>query len=115
MRLTGPALAVVSPSAVQSSRSISLPSVDLDAYVAANRPHWERLEHLVSRRGRLDGEEADELVTLYQRVATHLSVVRSSAPDAVLVGRLSTLVARARSAVAGAHTPAWRDVSRFFL
>jgi len=89
--------------------------VDLDAYVAANRPHWERLDDLVSRRGKLSGPEADELVTLYQRVGTHLSVIRSSAPNAALVGQLSTLVARARSAVTGAHTPAWRDVSRFFL
>ncbi|MEQ7128851.1 stage II sporulation protein M [Actinopolymorpha sp. B11F2] len=89
--------------------------MDLDAYVAANQPAWERLETLVARRGRLSGAEADELVMLYQRVATHLSVVRSSAPDAVLVGRLSTLVARARSAVTGAHTPAWREVARFFL
>ncbi|WP_020580420.1 stage II sporulation protein M [Actinopolymorpha alba] len=88
--------------------------MDLDAYVAAHRAHWNRLEVLLSRRGRLTGEEADELLTLYQRVATHLSVVRSSAPDAVLVERLSTLVAQARSAVTGAHTPAWRDVARFF-
>lgn len=89
--------------------------MDLDAYVAAHQEQWRRLETLVARRGRLTGAEADELVTLYQRVATHLSVVRSSAPDAVLVGRLSALVARARSAVAGAHTPMWRDVARFFL
>jgi uncharacterized membrane protein SpoIIM required for sporulation len=89
--------------------------VDLDAYVAANQPAWDRLEALVARRGRLSGAESDELVLLYQRVATHLSVVRSSAPDAVLVGRLSTLVARARSAVTGAQTPAWQDVARFFL
>jgi uncharacterized membrane protein SpoIIM required for sporulation len=88
--------------------------VDLDAYAAAHQAEWDRLEDLVGRRGRLGGAEADELVTLYQRVATHLSVVRSSAPDAVLVGRLSTLVARARSAVTGAHTPAWRDIARFF-
>jgi uncharacterized membrane protein SpoIIM required for sporulation len=87
--------------------------VDIDAYAAEHRAQWDRLEALVSRRRRLSGREADELVTLYQRVATHLSVVRSSAPDAVLVGRLSSLVARARSAVTGAHTPAWRDVARF--
>jgi uncharacterized membrane protein SpoIIM required for sporulation len=89
--------------------------VDLDAYVAAHQEQWRRLEALVARRGRLTGAEADELVTLYQRVATHLSVVRSSAPDAVVVERLSALVARARSVVAGAHTPMWRDVARFFL
>jgi uncharacterized membrane protein SpoIIM required for sporulation len=88
--------------------------VDVDAYVAAHRGEWQRLEQLVDRRGRLTGSEADELVTLYQRVGTHLSVLRSSAPDAALVGHLSSLVARARSAVTGAHTPAWRDVAAFF-
>jgi len=51
---------------------------------------------------------------LYQRVATHLSVVRSASPDPALVGRLSSLVARARSAVTGAQAPAWRDLARFF-
>jgi uncharacterized membrane protein SpoIIM required for sporulation len=88
--------------------------MDVDAYVAAHRAEWDRLGRLVARRGRLDGEEVDELVGLYQRVATHLSVVRSASPDPELVGRLSTLVARARSAVTGAHNPAWKDLARFF-
>jgi uncharacterized membrane protein SpoIIM required for sporulation len=88
--------------------------VDVDAYVAAHRGEWDRLEELVGRRGRLTGAEADELVDLYQRVGTHLSVVRSSSPDPALVSRLSQLVARSRSAVTGAHAPAYRDVARFF-
>lgn len=88
--------------------------MDVDAYVAAHGGEWQRLEALVGRRGRLTGEEVDELVGLYQRVATHLSVVRSASPDPALVGRLSTLVARARAAVTGSHTPAWSDVARFF-
>jgi uncharacterized membrane protein SpoIIM required for sporulation len=87
--------------------------VDLDAYVSVHSAEWARLDEL-SRRRRLDGAEADELVTLYQRVATQLSVVRSAAPDPALVARLSSLVARARSAATGAHDPAWRDVVRFF-
>jgi uncharacterized membrane protein SpoIIM required for sporulation len=87
--------------------------VDVDAYAAAHGAEWRRLE-LLLQRSRLSGPEADELVALYQRAATHLSVIRSSSPDPVLVGRLSTLVARARSAVAGAHNPAWRDAARFF-
>jgi uncharacterized membrane protein SpoIIM required for sporulation len=87
--------------------------VDVDAYAAAHGAEWRRLE-LLLQRSRLSGPEADELVALYQRVATHLSVIRSSSPDPALVGRLSTLVARARSAVTGAHNPAWRDAARFF-
>ena len=50
---------------------------------------------------------------LYQRTATHLSLVRTRSPDPALVGRLSSLVARARGAVAGGSAPAWSDVRRF--
>ncbi|MEO7745279.1 MAG: stage II sporulation protein M [Actinomycetota bacterium] len=88
--------------------------MDLDAYVTVHRDEWARLEAL-SRRRRLTGEEADELIALYQRVATQLSVVRSAAPDPALVARLSTLVARGRAAATGSHDPAWRDVARFFV
>jgi uncharacterized membrane protein SpoIIM required for sporulation len=88
--------------------------VDLDAFVAANEPTWKRLEQLVQRHRRLTGAEVDELVDLYQRTATHLSVVRTASGDGVLVGSLSSLVARARSAVIGAHAPAWRELVRFF-
>jgi uncharacterized membrane protein SpoIIM required for sporulation len=85
--------------------------VDLDAFVAVHRDDWNRLDQL-SKRRRLSGAEVDELVRLYQRTATHLSVVRSASPDAALSARLSTTVARARSAVAGGHEPLWRELAR---
>jgi uncharacterized membrane protein SpoIIM required for sporulation len=88
--------------------------VDIDAFVRAHMPVWNRLEDLIRRRRTLSGGEVDELVDLYQRVSTHLSIVRTRSADAALVGRLSALVARARSAVTGAHTPAWRELARFF-
>ncbi|MFB9839518.1 stage II sporulation protein M [Actinoallomurus acaciae] len=88
--------------------------MDVDAFVAAHNAEWRRLEQLVNRGARkLSGPEIDELVELYQRAATHLSVVRSSSPEPALVGRLSSLVARGRAAVTGAHAPMWRDVARF--
>ena len=86
--------------------------MDVDAFVARHSREWRRLEELLSRR-RLTGAEADELVMLYQRTATHLSLVRTRSPDPALVGRLSSLVARARGAVAGGSAPAWSDVRRF--
>ena len=46
--------------------------------------------------------ELDELVDLYQRAATQLSVVRTRSPDPVLVDSLSSLVTRARAATTGA-------------
>lgn len=88
--------------------------MDIDAFVSAHRPVWDRLDHLVKNRSSLTGAEVDELVDLYQRVSTHLSIVRSESRDPMLTGRLSALVARARSAVTGAHTPAWRELGRFF-
>jgi uncharacterized membrane protein SpoIIM required for sporulation len=86
--------------------------VDLDAFVTVHGPEWHRLEAL-SRRRRLSGPEADELVHLYQRAATHLSVVRSAAPDPALAARLSRTVAGARAAVAGGHEPLGRELARF--
>lgn len=88
--------------------------MDVDAFVLAHRPTWDRLDELVKRRRRLTGAEVDELVDLYQRVSTHLSMVRSASTDSVLVGRLSGLVARARAAVTGAHAPLWREFLRFW-
>jgi len=88
--------------------------VDVDAFVLAHRSTWDRLDQLVKRRRRLSGHEIDELVELYQRVSTHLSMVRSVSSDSVLVGRLSSLVARARSAVTGAHAPLWSEFARFW-
>jgi uncharacterized membrane protein SpoIIM required for sporulation len=88
--------------------------MDVDAYAAAHEGEWRRLAQLLGRR-RLSGPEADELVALYQRTAVHLSTIRSSSPDPALVGRLSGLVARARSAVTGTPAPAWRDAARFVV
>ena len=89
--------------------------MDVDAYIAAHQSQWRRLDQLVARRRRLSGEEIDELVTLYQRTATHLSVLRSAGHDPALVARLSGQLASARSAVTGAQAPAWSTVGRFVL
>jgi uncharacterized membrane protein SpoIIM required for sporulation len=88
--------------------------MDLDVFVSAHRAEWDRLDELLRRRRRLNGQEADELVTLYQRTSTHLSQVQSSAPDPALAGSLTSLVARARSAVTGPRRASWRDAAHFF-
>ncbi len=80
----------------------------------AHQAEWKRLDQLVKRRRHLSGPQVDELVDLYQRVSTHLSTVRSASTDSVLVGRLSALVARARSAVTGAHAPLRSEFVRFW-
>ena len=91
--------------------------MDIDAYVAAHAPTWRRLEQLLNRANRprrCSGEELDELVDLYQRTATHLSVIRTSSPDPILVDRLSSLTSRARGVVAGSRVRGWGEVGRFF-
>lgn len=89
--------------------------MDLDVFVAAHRAEWDRLAALLRRpRRRLSGAEVDELVSLYQRTATHLSQLQSAAPDPVLVNRLTSLVARARSVVVGTRRATWRDALHFF-
>ncbi len=87
--------------------------MDLDAYVRAHQPAWQRLDRL-SRRRPGDGIEADELVDLYQEVATHLSVIRSTAPDPLVVGYLSSVLARARTRATGTRTAGWSGVADFF-
>jgi uncharacterized membrane protein SpoIIM required for sporulation len=87
--------------------------VDLDAYVQAHSREWQRLEALVGQR-RLTGAESDELVERYQQVATHLSVVRTSAADPTLVAHLSSLLSRARNRATGTRVGTWRGVASFF-
>jgi uncharacterized membrane protein SpoIIM required for sporulation len=92
--------------------------VDLDVYVGTHRAEWQRLEVLVRRAGRprvMAPGELDELVDLYQRAATHLSVVRTRSPDPVLVDSLSGLVTRARAATTGSGRISAASVRRFLL
>ena len=74
--------------------------MDVDTFVAQHRAEWDRLAALAARR-RLSGAEADELVALYQQVATHLSLIQTRAPEPQLVDRLSRLLARGRAAAVG--------------
>ena len=89
--------------------------MDLDAFVTAHSHEWSRLEQLVSRRGTLDGAQADELLDLYQRTATHLSEIRSTTPEPSVVAYLSSVLARARSRAVGTRSASWRTVVTFFV
>ncbi|MBV7250743.1 stage II sporulation protein M [Streptomyces sp. S-2] len=86
--------------------------MDLDVFVAAHEAEWRRLGTLLRRR-RLTGPEADELASLYQRATTHLSLISSAAPDPQLTGRLTRLVALARSKVTAPRRARARDLTGF--
>jgi uncharacterized membrane protein SpoIIM required for sporulation len=92
--------------------------VDIDQYIATNAPVWDRLAQFTMRaqRGpaRLDAAELEELVQLYQRVATHLSYARTHYRDPALTAKLSGLVARSGAIVYGARPRTLRAVGRFF-
>lgn len=88
--------------------------MDVDAFVLTHRGTWDRLDQLIKKRRSLTGAEVDELVELYQRVSTHLSMLRSASSDSLMIGRLSSLIARARSAVTGAHAPLTSTFTRFW-
>ncbi|WP_104168417.1 stage II sporulation protein M [Arthrobacter sp. SX1312] len=88
--------------------------MDVDAFIAVHRSDWQRLDDLVGRR-RLDGAESDELLVLYQRVSTHLSIIRSVDPESALSGALSTRLSRARTRFTGAKSNTMEDIAQFFV
>ncbi len=83
-------------------------------FVGRNQALWRRLDELASKR-RLSGLEADQLVHFYRQAATHLSVLRSAAPDPALVSQLSITLVKARARIGNPHDAAWRGVARFFV
>jgi uncharacterized membrane protein SpoIIM required for sporulation len=91
--------------------------MDLDAYLAANQPVWDRLAGLTRRAGRgvgrLSASELEELVALYQRVSTHLSYARTYYRDPGLTASLTRLVAQAGAVVYGTRPRTLRSLGRF--
>jgi uncharacterized membrane protein SpoIIM required for sporulation len=91
--------------------------MDIDRYVAEHQAAWARLDEL-NRTGRsarrLSADELDELVSLYQRVSTHLSYVRTYLPDPALVTHLTSLVATTNGILYGRRSGGWAAAGRFF-
>ncbi|MEU8263759.1 stage II sporulation protein M [Micromonospora sp. NPDC048999] len=89
--------------------------MDVDAFAAAHGAEWQRLRTLLRRRrSKLTPAEVDELVVLYRRAATHLSIVQSRSPDPELTAALTRLVLAARAAVTPSTGFRWAGVGRFF-
>lgn len=75
--------------------------MDLDAFTAVNQPDWDRLRELAGRR-RLSAAQIDELLELYGRASTHLSVVQAQDPDGAQAGGLSVILSQARTRLTAA-------------
>ena len=92
--------------------------MDIDRFIATYRPVWDRLAQLSARprrgKSRLDAEEIGELVVLYQRTSTHLSVARTSFADPGLTARLSRLLGTSRQVIYGTRPRTLRSFGRFF-
>ncbi|MEZ5141733.1 MAG: stage II sporulation protein M [Acidimicrobiales bacterium] len=92
--------------------------MDIDRYIARNQASWDRLDDLTGRArrrvGNLTPDELDELVSLYQRVSTQLSYVRTYYRDTALVARLTRSVAAANGVVYGKRARTWRALGGFF-
>ncbi|GAB3616005.1 stage II sporulation protein M [Okibacterium endophyticum] len=88
--------------------------MDLDAYSAAHRADWDRLDALASKRS-LSGAEADELIDKYQSGATELSAIKSTAGSTIEGDRLSVTLSRARLRFTAASANMFSQLPRFFV
>ncbi len=92
--------------------------MDIDRFIARNQGTWDRLGEL-TRRSRLrvadlSAPELEELISLYQRVSTHLSYARTHYREPALTARLTSLVAGANGVIYGRRARTWRTVRHFF-
>ncbi|NYD79135.1 stage II sporulation protein M [Arthrobacter cupressi] len=88
--------------------------MDIDAFTAVHAAKWARLHDLAHQR-RLSGDEADELLKLYQTASSHLSLIRSVAPEGALSASLSAALAQARTRFTGARSNFMEDLAVFFV
>jgi uncharacterized membrane protein SpoIIM required for sporulation len=87
--------------------------MDLDAYSAARRDEWTRLDEL-SRRRQFTGPEADELIERYQSGAADLSAIKTTAGSTAQGTQLSLFLSRARLRFTGAGSNVLRQIPTFF-
>ena len=87
--------------------------MDLDAYSAAHRDEWDRLDELGRRRA-YSGREADELIERYQSGSTQLSAIKTVAGSTAQGDRLSVSLSRARLRFTGAGSNLFRQLPVFF-
>ena len=91
--------------------------MNIDRFIRDHQPVWDRLDALTRKAGsnpkRLTAGELGELLALYERVNTHLSLARTQLRDAGLVAALTSLTARAGAVVYGSSSRTWRTLGRF--
>ena len=91
--------------------------VNIDSFLADHDDEWKRLADLTRRARKarsMSASDLDDLVSLYQRTSTHLSVARSTFNDPALTARLTRLVADANAVIYGTRPRTVRALRRFF-
>lgn len=87
--------------------------MDLDAYSAAHRAEWDRLAVLAGQR-KLSGEDADELIELYQSASAHLAEIKATVGETVQGDHISLALAKARIRFTGTPANPLRQLTVFF-
>jgi uncharacterized membrane protein SpoIIM required for sporulation len=92
--------------------------VDIDRFIARNRPAWDRLHELAEAARKqpraLSEQELEEMVQLYQRASAQLSHARTYYRDPALTAQLTRVVARASSVIYGSRPRTLRSLGTFF-
>lgn len=88
--------------------------VDIDRFITANQPVWDRLEALTGGgAGSVSEDEVADLVNLYQQTSAHLSYARTYLRDPSLVAALSQLTGRAGAVIYGTRPRTLRTLGRY--
>ena len=91
--------------------------MNIDRFIEVNQGRWKRLAQLTRQAARnprrLTTGELEELVALYERVNTHLSLARTQLRDPGLIAHLTRLTASAGAVVYGTQPRTWRGFARF--
>jgi uncharacterized membrane protein SpoIIM required for sporulation len=96
------------------------PLVNATRFRQAHESDWQRLEQIVTRIEKrslrvLDDEDLLALPGLYRTTLSSLSVARDTSLDRALVTYLERLCTRAYFQIYGVQTPAWRQITSFFI
>ncbi len=90
----------------------------IDTFVRIHSGEWDRLDSLARRAaagsGRLDQEEAGELLDLYLRASAHLAHVQTHYRDRELIRRLTRTVGTANGVIYGTPRSPRRAFTDFF-
>lgn len=96
------------------------PLVNATRFRKAHEADWDRLEQIVTRMEKrsirsLSDEDLLDLPALYRTTLSSLSVARDTSLDRALITYLERLCTRAYFQIYGVQTPAWRQLTRFFV